>query len=199
METAVNATQIQTGGERKSMGRWINGWLGSKAKAAHGRARTRATLSVDRLEGRVVLSSFTTSALGSSPIQNSDWWLNLPVSLKPATQVTTSTQGFQPGSADYNWWQKLPVLSKPATPVTTTTQGLQPGSADYDWWLKLPVPLKPAAPVTTTASQPSYVFGGVNEEIAITDTPAELVSDYQSLQSHLDGMKGNADPFTGGF
>ena len=64
----MNATQIRTGGERKSMGRWIDSWLGSKAKLAHGRARTRATLSVEGLEGRVVLSGAT--IMGTTAIQN---------------------------------------------------------------------------------------------------------------------------------
>ena len=53
----MNATQTRTGGVRKSLGRRIEEWLGGRAKPARGRARTRAALAVEGLEGRVVLSS----------------------------------------------------------------------------------------------------------------------------------------------
>jgi len=64
----MNATQTRTGGERQSMGPWIDRWLGGRAKPARGRTRTRATLSVEGLEGRVVMSGV--SAVGLPAIQN---------------------------------------------------------------------------------------------------------------------------------
>ena len=64
----MNATQTQIGGERKSMGRWIDRWLGGTANPARGRTRTRATLSVEGLEGRVVMSGVST--VGATAIQN---------------------------------------------------------------------------------------------------------------------------------
>ena len=64
----MNATQTRTGGVRNPLSRRIEGWLGGSAMPDCGRARTRAVLAVEGLEGRIVLSGAGT--FGPTVIQN---------------------------------------------------------------------------------------------------------------------------------
>jgi hypothetical protein len=59
----MGANQTRSGGERNSLGQRIGAWLGGRARRDRGRARTRAAVAVEGLEGRVVLSLSPSQAI----------------------------------------------------------------------------------------------------------------------------------------
>jgi hypothetical protein len=123
----MNANQTRIGGVRKSLGQWIDARFGGMAKPGRARTRTKATLAVEGLEGRVVLSG--TSTVGPSAIS------------KLALKIVTASENYtlqQPQQlpAVINYLESPTSLSFELSswgiPQTVSTSVFAYGTSDLD-------------------------------------------------------------------